>query len=338
MTVTVGELAAWVRGEVLGDADLAISNARALADAEPGDITLVDNDRHMEAWHKSPAAAAVVPMTTSVNGRPVIRVADPLMAFVQIFQQLRGPRTEPAIIDPSASVHPTAQIGEGAAIGPFAVVGDGATIGAGTRVGAGVAVGRGCRIGAGTILYPRVVLYDDCTLGDRVIVQGNVVIGGDGFGYRFHGGAHVKVPQLGWVEIEDDVEIGAGTTIDRGTFGPTRIGKGTKIDNLVMIAHNCRIGRHNIIAAQVGIAGSTTTGDYVVIAGQVGIGDHLTIGDRAVIGAQSGVTKSVPSDSRVMGFPARPEGLAKRSYAVFEHLPELRADLNRIKKHLGLEE
>src|SRR6185312_2155762 len=269
---------------------------------------------------------------------PVIRVADPLMAFVQIFQQLRGPRTEPTIIDPSASVHPTAQIGDGAAIGPFAVIGEGATIGAGTRVGAGVALGRGCRIGAGTILYPSVVLYDDCTLGDRVIVQGNAVIGGDGFGYRFHGGAHVKVPQLGWVEIEDDVEIGAGTTIDRGTFGPTRIGKGTKIDNLVMVAHNCRIGRHNIIAAQSGIAGSSSTGDYVVMAGQAGVIDHVHIGDRSVVAAQSGVTKDVAADTCVMGFPARLEGPTKRSYVVIEKLPELRADVLRIKKHLGMED
>ena len=189
-----------------------------------------------------------------------------------------------------------------------------------------------------SLLCPRVVLYDDCILGDRVVIHANSVIGADGFGYRFQGGRHVKVPQLGWVEIEDDVEIGACSTIDRGTFGPTRIGAGTKIDNLVQVAHNCRIGQHNIIAAQAGLAGSASTGDYVVLAGQAGVVGHIHIGDRSVIAAQSAVTKSAPADSRMWGFPARPEVQAKRNYAVIEHLPELRADVIRIKKHLGLEE
>lgn len=338
MSVTVGQLAEWVRGEVLGDANLPISNARALADAEPGDITFVDGDRHLEAWHNCKASAAVVPVSAPVNGRPIIRVSDPLMAFARIVQNLRGrPAPDTHTVDPTAVVHPTAHLGEGATIGPFAVVGEGSTIGANSLLHAGVVIGRGCRIGADSVLNPHVVVYDDCILGDRVIVHANAVIGADGFGYRFQGGKHAKVPQLGWVEIEDDVEIGAGSTIDRGTFGPTRIGAGTKIDNLVMVAHNCRIGRHNIIAAQVGIAGSSSTGDYVIMAGQAGVIDHIHVGDRSVIAAQSGVTKHLAPDSRVMGFPARPEGLTKRSYVVIEQLPALRADVKRIKKHLGLE-
>jgi UDP-3-O-[3-hydroxymyristoyl] glucosamine N-acyltransferase len=259
------------------------------------------------------------------------------MAFANIVQHFRSrPSTNTHTIDPTASVHPSVRLNDGVTVGPFCVVGEGCEIGANTELHAGVVFGRGCRIGRDSILYPRVVVYDDCILGDHVIVHANAVIGADGFGYRFQNGRHEKVPQLGWVEIEDDVEIGACTTIDRGTFGPTRIGMGTKIDNQVMVAHNCTIGRHNILAAQVGIAGSTTLGDYVIAAGQVGIGDHLHIGDRAVIGAQSGVTKDVAADSRVMGFPARPEGLAKRSYVVMERLPELRADVKRIKKQLGI--
>jgi UDP-3-O-[3-hydroxymyristoyl] glucosamine N-acyltransferase len=338
VSITVGQLAEWVRGEVLGDADLPISNARALTDAEPGDITFVDGDRHLGAWHNSKASAAVVPVSVAVNGRPIIRVADPLMAFARIVQNLRG-RSVPDThtVDAAASIHPSARLADGVTVGPYAVVGEGSEIGTNTFLHAGVVVGRGCRIGSECVLYPRAVLYDDCIIGNRVILHANSVIGADGFGYRFHNGRHEKVPQLGWVEIEDDVEIGAGATIDRGTFGPTRIGMGTKIDNLVVVAHNCRLGRHNIVAAQAGIAGSSTTGDYVIMGGQVGVADHVHIGDRAMLAAQCGVINSVEPDSRLMGFPARPEGNAKRCYVVFEHLPELRSDVKRIKKHLGLE-
>lgn len=337
MSVTVRQLAEWVRGEVLGDADLPIVRARSLTDAQPGDITFVNDDRHLNDWHNSKASAAVVPRSVPVNGRPIIRVPDPLMAFADIVHRFRNrPSTNTHVIDAAASVHSSAKLSEGVTIGPFVVVGEGCEIGANTQLHPGVVLGRGCRIGRDAILYPRVVLYDDCLLGDRVIIHAGTIIGADGFGYRLQNGRHEKIPHLGWVEIEDDVEIGACTTIDRGTFGPTRIGMGTKIDNHVQVAHNCTVGRHNILAGQVGIAGSTSFGDYVVIAGQAGVGDHLHIGDRAVIGGQSGVTKDVPADTRVMGFPARPEGHAKRSYVSFERLPELRADIKRIKKHLGI--
>jgi len=336
--VTVRQLAAWVGGEVLGDGDLPIANARALADAQPGDITFVDGDRNVGAWHTSRASAAVAPASVPVNGRPLIRVADPLMAFARIVQELRGrPAPLTGVIDPAAAVHPTAVLGANVTVGPFAVVGAGTTVGANTVVHAGVVVGVGCRIGADTVLHPRVVIYDDCTLGDRVIVHAGAVIGADGFGYRLQDGRFVKVPQLGTVEVEDDVEIGAVTTIDRGTFGPTRIGAGTKIDNLVMIAHNCRIGRHNIIAGQTGLAGSCTTGDYVVIAGQVGIPDHAHVGDGAVIAARTGiVSRDVPAGARMLGFPARPDTTTKRLWVTLDHLPEMRKDIKRIKTRLGL--
>ena len=338
MNVTVRQLAEWVRGEVLGDGELPIINARPLADAQPGDITFIDGDKHLGAWHASKASAAVAPVTVPVNGRPLIRVADPLTAFVRIFQELRGrPPAGGGSIDPTAHVHPSAKVGVGVTLGPFAVVGDGCEVGANATLHAGVTLGRGCRVGADTVLYPRVVVYDDCVIGDRVTIHANAVVGGDGFGYRFHGGRHVKVPQLGWVEIEDDVEIGAGATIDRGTFGPTRVGTGTKIDNLVMVAHNCQIGRHNIIAAQTGLAGSASTGEYVVIAGQVGIQGHAHIGDRTVVAARTGVIGSVPPDSRMLGFPARPETAQKRIWVTEEHLPEMRKDLKRIKDRLGME-
>lgn len=339
MTFTVRQLAEWVEGEVLGDGDLPITNARTLSDAESGDITFIDSDRHVNAWQASHASAAVAPPSVPANGRPLIRVADPLMAFVRIVQQIRGTTPEPSgVVDPSAHIHPTARIGEGATIGPFSVIGANTEIGKNATLQSGVVIGRDCRIGDDVVLRPRVVLYDGTVLGNRVVIHANTVIGADGFGYRFQNGRHTKVPQLGFVLIEDDVEIGAGSTIDRGTFGATRIGCGTKIDNLVMIGHNCQIGRHNVLAGQVGIAGSCTTGDYVVMAGQVGVADHLEVGQGAVLAARTGVVRPVPPGFRMLGYPARPESEAKRIWVVMDQLPEIRKELRRVKDHLGLKD
>jgi UDP-3-O-[3-hydroxymyristoyl] glucosamine N-acyltransferase len=338
VNVTVRQVAEWVHGELLGDGEQLICNARPLADAQPGDITFVEHDKHLAAWDSCRASAAIVPPGVPVNGRPLVRVTDPLMAFVRVVQHLRGrPTVEAPVISPSAQVHPTAKLGPGLSIGPFAVVGEGTEIGANCRLDTGVVVGRYCRIGSDVTLNPHVVLYDDSRLGNRVVVHANAVIGADGFGYRVQDGRHVKVPQLGWVEIEDDVEIGACSTIDRGTFGPTRVGVGTKIDNLVMIGHNCQIGRHNVLCSQVGIAGSSSTGSYVVMAGQVGVADHLTIGDQVTIGAKSGVAGSLPANSQVLGTPATPHKEQVRMMITLEKLPEIRKDVQRIMKLLGLE-
>lgn len=325
-----------VQGELLGAPDLAVSNARPIPNAQPGDITFAD-DEQLEAWRHCPAAAAVVPLTAERSRRPIIRVPDPLTAFARIVQAFRGrPAARVGGLHPTAVIDPTAQLGDGVSVGPHAVVGEGAEVGANTRLHAGVVVGRGCRLGADVVLHPHVVLYDDCVLGDRVVVHANAVLGADGFGYRLRDGRHERVPHVGWVEVEEDVEIGAGSTIDRGTFGPTRVGAGTKIDNLVMVAHNCRVGRHNILAGQVGLGGSTTTGEFVVMAGQAGAVDHVRIGDRAVVGARAAVLSDVPTDGRVLGYPARPAGSVKREWATFEHLPAMRKDLKRIKDRLDM--
>jgi UDP-3-O-[3-hydroxymyristoyl] glucosamine N-acyltransferase len=339
VTVTVRTLAEWVRGEVLGDGDLPISNARTLGEAQPGDITFVEHEKHLAAWHSSRASAAIVPGTVPVNGRPIIRVGDPLMAFAQVVQQLRGrPPVIAPSISPAAHIHPTARLAEGVFVGPFAAIGEGSVIGSNSVIHAGAHVGRSCKIGNNVVLHPHAIVSDDCNLGNRVVIHANTVIGADGFGYRAQQGKHVKVPQLGWVEVEDDVEIGACSTVDRGTFGATRIGMGTKIDNLVMIGHNCQIGKHNVLCSQVGIAGSCTTGDYVVMAGQVGVADHITIGDRVTILAKTGVSGNVPSGSQIMGYPARSHKEFARSIWCLDKLPELRKEVSRIAKHLGLEE
>jgi UDP-3-O-[3-hydroxymyristoyl] glucosamine N-acyltransferase len=337
VSVTVRQLAALVQGTVVGDADRVIHAARALGEAEPGHVTFVEDEKHARDLHACRASAVVAPPSLPANGQTFIQVSDPFAAFVRIARHLHGdPEPPPEGIDPRACVHPGARVGPGASVSALAVVGQGSVLGARCRVHSGVVIGRHCRLGDDVTLYPNAVLYDGTVLGDRVTVHANAVLGADGFGYRLHDGRHVKVPQFGNVEVGDDVEIGAGTTIDRGTFQATRVGAGTKVDNLVQIGHNCRIGRHNLLVSQVGIAGSSSTGDYVVIAGQVGVVGHIHIGDRAMIGGQAGVTKDVPAGQHMLGSPATPEREQKRILMTLEKLPEIRRDLRRIKQHLGL--
>ena len=337
MGLTVNELAELVQGTVQGDGSVTIQSARPLGEAQPGDITFVTDAKHAQQLHKTRASAAVAPAAISPNGIPLIHVKDPLGAFIAIVRHIRGTVEEkPHGIDPRAFVHPTAVVGEGPSIFPFASVGEGTVIGARCRIHAGAVVGGHCQLGDDVTLYPHAVLYEGIIVGHRVTIHANAVVGADGFGYRTQGGKHVKVPQLGHVEIGDDVEIGACTTIDRGTFEATRIGEGTKIDNLVQVAHNCQIGKHNLLVSQMGIAGSSSTGDSVVVAGQVGIIDHVHIGAGAVIGARAGVTKDVPAGQRMLGAPATPERDQKRIMMSLQKLPEIGKELRRIKQHLGL--
>ena len=213
---------------------------------------------------------------------------------------------------------------------PLATIGDDVEIGAGTTIHSGVHIMAGSRIGEDVTIFPNAVLYENTVVGPRCLIHAGAVLGAYGFGYELVDGRHQLSAQLGNVEFGADVEIGAGTTIDRGTYGPTVIGEGTKIDDLVMVAHNCRIGRHNMLCSQVGIAGSTTTGDYVVMAGQVGVRDHVHIGDRAVLGAMAGVTNDVPEGSRMIGIPATPEREQKIKQAMMSRLPEMRQQLKRL--------
>jgi UDP-3-O-[3-hydroxymyristoyl] glucosamine N-acyltransferase len=337
VTVTLRHLAALVQGQLHGDGDLPIASARPLHAAQAGDISFVENAEHAHHLERCQATALVVPLSFVDNGRPLIQVADPLAAFVAIYRHLRGLAAEvqPGI-DPRALVHPTVQMGRDVHIGPLATVGEGTILGDRCQLHAGVVLGRRCRLGADVVLYPHVVLYDGMILGDRVVIHANSVVGAEGFGYRLQDGRHVKVPQLSHVEIGSDVEIGAGTTIDRGTFEPTQIGQGTKIDNQVQIAHNCRIGRYNLLCAQVGMAGSSSTGDYVILAGQVGVADHIHIGTGAVVGAKSGVSKNARPGERLFGIPAFPAYDHKRALISMAKLPELRRDVRRIKQQLGL--
>ncbi len=335
--VTVKQLADLVHGQVHGDGDLVISAARPLQEAAAGDITYIDGDKHLMQLHASPAAAAVAPPSVPLNGKTLIRVNDPMAAFVSIVRHLHGRPELPVLgIDPRAFVHPSVKHGMELSVHPFACVEAGTVLGDRCRIHSGVVIGRDCRIGNDVTIYPNAVLYDGTHIGDRAIIHANVVLGADGFGYRFQEGKHVKVPQQGYVDIGMDVEIGACTTIDRGTFGATAIGPGTKIDNLVQIGHNCQIGKHNIFVSQLGMAGSCSTGSYVVIAGQVGVADHVHIGDGAIIGAKAGVVKDIPAGQKTLGAPATPEREQKRILMSLEHLPEMRKDLRKIKQQLGI--
>jgi UDP-3-O-[3-hydroxymyristoyl] glucosamine N-acyltransferase len=339
VATALSELARLVQGTLAGDGTILISGAKPLNEAGPGDITFLEGDRYLKDLQASQAAAVVAGPALPAQARPVIQVADPLTAFLILVRHFQGAQGKTRSgIDPRAAIHYTAQLGDGCSVAPYAAIGEGAVLGQGCQIHSHVTIGRGCKIGNDAILYPGVVLYEGTVLGERVIIHANTVIGGDGFGYRFQDGRHVKVPQLGSVEIADDVEIGACTTIDRGTFQATRVGRGTKIDNLVQVAHNCQLGQHNLIVSQVGIAGSSSTGDYVVIAGQVGIVDHAHIGNGAVIGAKAGVTKDVAPGLRMLGAPATPEREQKRILMSLEKLPEIRRDLKRIKQQLGLDD
>jgi UDP-3-O-[3-hydroxymyristoyl] glucosamine N-acyltransferase len=333
MQATLAELATLVGGQLVGDGHLMILGAATVRDAGPGQITLVDQIEKAHLLEQCLAAAVVTPVGFAPRGLPAIQVEDVHAAFTAIVSHF-CPRSEAARIgvSPLAAVSPTATIGEDVDIHPFATIGDGVTVGDGSTIHSGVHVMAGSRIGRQTLIFPNAVLYENTIVGPRCIIHANVVLGAYGFGYGFANGRHVLSAQLGNVVLGADVEIGAGTTIDRGTYGPTSIGEGTKIDDSVMIAHNCRIGRHNMLCSQVGVAGSTTTGDYVVMAGQVGVRDHVHIGDRAVLGAMAGVTNDVPADARMIGIPATPERDQKIKQAAFSKLPEMRRQLKQLQR------
>ena len=335
MAVTLAALAEMVNGQVVGDGSVRILGAATLADAGPGDITLVDKNEKAEQLKATAAQAAVIPRSFSSNALTMsaIQVDDIHQAFTAIVSYFRPARPARRIgVSPAAFVSPSARLGRDVDVHPGATVGDDVEIGAGSTIHAGTHIMAGCKLGESVVLFPHVVLYENTTIGARTIIHSGAVLGSHGFGYKCIDGRHQPSAQLGWVEVGADVEIGAGSTVDRGTYGPTIIGEGTKIDNLVMIAHNCRIGRHNMICSQVGIAGSSTTGDYVVMAGRVGVRDHVRIGTGAVLGAMAGVTHDVPAGSYMFGIPATPERDQKIKQAAFAKLPEMRRQLKALQQ------
>lgn len=338
MRTRLAELATLVQGHVIGDGETMISGAGTLHDVDPGQITFLDQAEKLPLLAKTPAAAVLVPHATLPKsmaplGIPAIAVDNAYEAFVAVVCHFRPARRESHRgISPQAVISPTARLGENVTVHPGATIGDDVEIGAGSIIHSGAHIMAGSKLGEQVTIFPGAVLYENTVVGPRCLIHAAAVLGAYGFGYKQADGRHRLAAQLGHVEIGPDVEIGAGTTIDRGSFGATRVGEGTKIDDQVMIAHNCRIGRHNLICSQVGIAGSTTTGDYVVMGGQAGIRDHVQIGDRAVLSAMAGITNDVPAGTCVMGIPATPEREQKVKQAALSKLPEMRRQLKALER------
>ncbi len=324
MTLTLKELAEQSGGELRGDAGLTISGAASLAEATADEITFYGNPRYLPAFRRTRAGAAFVPEDFAEQIVPAqIRVANPSKAFEQIVLRFAPqPIVFPAEIHPTAVIAEGVSLGENVAIGPHAVLEPGVQIGDRVRIGANSYVGHETKIGAGSTIYPNVTIRERIRIGERVILHPGVVIGSDGFGFENVGGAQQKVPQIGIVQIDDDVEVGAGTTIDRARFGRTWIQEGTKIDNLVQIGHNVVVGKHAIICAQTGIAGSVRIGQRVVIGGQAGIIGHIEIDDDTMIGAQSGISKSLHGGAW-WATPALPIREAKEQLALARRLRKL---------------
>ena len=333
--MTLGELARRLECPVEGDAAIEIRRVAKIEEAGPGDLTFLANPKYASKLAFTKASAVIMNGEDVSAPCAVIRSTSPYLTFARAAQVL-APDIKPAAgVHPLASVAADAQIDATATVGAFAVIGSGAAIGARTIVHPHVVIGDGTTVGADCILHAHVSIRERCTIGARVIVQNGAVVGSDGYGFAPRGdGSHEKIPQTAPVVIEDDVEIGANTTIDRPAVGETRIKAGTKIDNLVQIGHGVVLGKNVLLAAQVGIAGSTVLGDNVVFGGQVGVGGHLTIGDGAKAVGQSGITNSVDAGAFVSGYPAIDNSEWRRSSAVFRKLPEMRRQLRALEDRL----
>jgi len=332
----LSEIAAQIQARLEGPGDTEISSVASLAEAGPGEISFLTDRRYAEQAAASQAAAIIVPDDFNSDVKAArLYVKDVNNALEQILV-LFGPRD----VKPLCGVHPSADIAEGAAlgknvsVGAYAVIGKRVTVGDGTTISAGCILESNVRMGSNCYLAPNVVIRWGCVVGNQVIINANCTIGTDGFGYRLVQGQHRKIPHIGIVVIEDDVEIGANCCLDRAKIGKTVVGRGTKIDNLVQIAHNVQIGRHCVIAAQVGIAGSSQLGDYVALGGQVAVSDHVKLGNGVMVGGQCGIISEVESGAKIMGSPHRPIRSFFREQSLLKKLPEMAREIKQLRKQL----
>jgi UDP-3-O-[3-hydroxymyristoyl] glucosamine N-acyltransferase len=334
MTLTAQQLSDAIGTVLEGDPDIELHGIASPERAGAHDLIYVDSDKNLERAQASAALCAIAFGSSSIAGKTILRSTQPKLAFAKAAAQLLAPPTIARGVHPTAVIAPLAEISPTASVGPFAVVGDGVHIGADTQIGAHAVVAPGCWIGSHCRIHPRVTLYAGTRLGNRVEIHSGAVLGADGFGYAHGEGRYWKFPQAGTVEIGDDVEIGANSTIDRGSLDDTRIAEGVKIDNLVHIGHNCQIGSHTVIAALAGVSGSCTFGSNAVIGGQAGFGERCHLEDGAIIGGQSGVLggKTVRTGQTVWGTPARALDKFKQQHAWQQRLPELAARIKELER------
>ncbi|MDD5432811.1 MAG: UDP-3-O-(3-hydroxymyristoyl)glucosamine N-acyltransferase [Candidatus Omnitrophica bacterium] len=333
MQKTLKDIAKIVGGKIIGDGNVVITGVSGIKEANKGDITFLANPKYFPLADKTNASAIVVPEDFKGASKPLILTENPSLAFTKIISSFAPVEaSKPKGIHPTALLGKDVKIGKDVAIGPYVVIEDAVVVGDNTLIYSGCFIGHGTKIGKDTLIYSNVSIRERISIGDRVIIHSGAVIGADGFGFITIKGLHHKIPQIGTVEIEDDVEIGANTAIDRARFDKTIIHRGTKIDNLVHIAHNVVVGDDSLIVAQAGISGSTVIGKGVTIAGQAGLVGHITIGDGAILAAQAGITKSVPANTMVSGYPARAHDKAIKVNACVQNLPKLYETINELKK------
>ena len=334
MPLTLTEIAAQVGGEIIGDPKTQVNGFAPADHARSGDLTFADKQTYFDAADRSEAAAVLVSGPFTSERKPLVRVANARVAVARLLPLFFPPETHAAGIHPSAVIDPSAQLGPSAHVGPNCIVGPKVRLGARCVLMGGNHIGRDCQIGDDFTLYPNALLYPRTQVGNRVTIHGGTVIGSDGYGYVLDEGRHRKILQVGNVVIQDDVEIGANAAIDRAALGSTVIGKGTKIDNLVHVAHNVVMGNHCLIMGQVGFAGSTKLGDYCVIASQSGIAGHLNLGRQSTVGAKSGVMRDIPDGGTVLGIPAQPDKQTKRQWIAVQKLPDLMRELRELQQEI----
>jgi UDP-3-O-[3-hydroxymyristoyl] glucosamine N-acyltransferase len=335
MKITAAALATQLNGKVIGDGDLEISGFASPDRAGPGDLTFAENTRNFKEADAGQASAILVSGACPSTSKVLIRVANPRVAAAHALPLFFPPEEFAAGVHPSACIASSAEIDPSVHIGPGCVVGENVSIGAGAVLVGGNHIAHDARIGSEVRLHPNVVVYSDTRIGDRTIIHAGSVIGSDGYGFVFDQGRHVKMPQVGNVVIGDDVEIGSNTSIDRAALGSTVVGSGTKIDNLVHIAHNVTFGEHCLIMGQCGFAGSTVFGDYCVIASQSGVTGHVKIGRQVTVGGKSGVTRDIPDGETVLGYPAVQHIQAKRQWVAVQRLPEALNQIRELKKQVA---